>query len=197
MMESFIAGLASLVLGIWIERALLANLAAKLRVKEQAFQFHALRDELQLLVAEGRIDPSSDVYEFLMQMTNFCIRNAGVLKLREVLEIAERVKSKIANNEFKRIIEDIQKQDVQVQQLAQKFFFAVANMLISNDWLVRCGVQMATAIAKGLRTVTPVVALVHRGTTAILDVVTPTKVEAVREARWYVELGNRLNPCPR
>jgi hypothetical protein len=196
MIESFMIGLTSLVVALWIQRAFLVNRTAKLRATEQAFQFHAFRDDLQLYVAEGRIDPSSPTYDFLMQMVNFSIRNAGALKLREMLAITEKVKSKVDKNSFKKVAEDIHKQDIQVQELVQRFFFAMANMLISNDWIVRCGVRTASTIAVGVKTLTPAVKVVHYTVTAILRIVTPTKVKAVREARWYLDQGNRLKvPC--
>jgi len=194
-MESLIVGLASLVAGVSIQRAFLGNLGSKLRAREQAFQFHALRDELQLLIAEGRMSTSSLTHDFLMKFLNFCIRNAGALKLREILEMAERVKNTPGKNQFSRVMEDIQKHDSEVQQLAQKFFFALANMLVSNDWLVRGGVETAKAIATSWRAIKPFIQILQSGMSTFLGIFMPTKVKAVRQAQWYFDQANRLNPC--
>jgi hypothetical protein len=41
------------------------------------------------MVAEGRVSPSSLTYVFLITMLNFAIRNAGVVKLREIIMMSQ------------------------------------------------------------------------------------------------------------
>lgn len=194
-MEGLLIGLASLAFAVCIQRVFLGNLNAKLRAKEQAFKFHALRDEVQRAVAEGRLDRSSLTYNFLIRMLNFAIRNAGVMKLREILEISEKVKSSVETSQFSRIAADVQKHDAEVQQITQKFFFAFAHMLIANDWIVQGGVKAATVVSTSLMVIKPLAQAFNKGMSALCGVITPTKAKAVREAQWYYDRGNRLNPC--
>lgn len=195
MTESLVVGLFSLLLALGIQRAFLGSIGSKLRAREQAFQFHSLRDSLQLFVAEGRVDPSSITYGFLITFLNFSIRNAGALKLREVLALAEKVKKTANQDDFLRVIEDIQKHDRGVQDLAQNCFLSVGNMLISNDPLVRWGVRTARTIASSSVAIRPLIELVDRVAASLLKIVTPTKVKAVREAQWYLDRSSQLSLC--
>lgn len=139
-MDGVILGLASLAVWIGIGRVMLERRSSSLRAKEQAYKFHSIRDELQLLAAEKRIDVSSRSYEFLIYVLNFSIRNAGVVKIREIIALSEKIRKDTSGNQFSNIMDEIKKSDVQVQKLAQEFFQTFAWMLISNDRLVRYGV---------------------------------------------------------
>lgn len=177
--------LASCVVALGVQLAYLSKRDRILRAKEQAFQFHALRDELQLFVVQERMHPSALTYEFLMQMLNFSIKNAGVLKLREALALTEKVKERVDETRFEAILADVKKHDPEVQELTGKFFLAFANMLVSNDWIVRAGVGVARRVATGWKVLGPIIRMLDTIATAFFRLVTPIRVEAVHEVRRY------------
>lgn len=194
-MDGVIVGLASLLVWVGIGRILLERKSSSLRAKEQAYRFHAMRDELQLLAAERKIDTSSESYGFLISVLNFSIRNAGVVKLREIIEVSERVRRETSGSEFNGIMEDLRRHGPQVQRLAQEFFETFAWMLISNDRLVKYGVAAAGAVKTSLNALQPAIKGANRAVTYSLSFIAPSKVRAVRDARWYSEKARILGTC--
>ena len=68
-MAMTIFALSILAAGFAVMLLTLQHRVPKLKAKEQAFRFHALRDQLQLLAVEGRISTTSVGYEGLMRMS--------------------------------------------------------------------------------------------------------------------------------
>lgn len=195
-MDGFLFGLACICAAVATWGILLRPRARKIAAADQAFRLHSLRDELQILVAEGRLEPSSPTHDFLMTMLNFAIRNAGSVKLREVLQIARNVKDHIGKTQFEDLLADVERHDGAVQELFQRFFLTFGNMLVSNDWIVRTGVRTVSAISTSWRAFGPAVRALDKGASIFVGLLTPTKGQAVREARWYFERAKRLNPAP-
>lgn len=194
-MDGLVVGLVTIAIAGAIERVFIEHTTSRLRAKEQAFKFHALRDQLQLFVAEGQVETSSPTYAFLMRMLNFSIRNAGAIGLRQTLEFTEKVRLNIGEGQFDLVAKDINKHGADVQKLAQQFFGTFAWMLVSNDWLVRSGVHAASAVRTSWKFVRPLALAVHKAVGAVLHLVAPTKIKAVREARWYSDQANTLGLC--
>lgn len=194
-MEGILVGLSSLVVALSVQRIFLEKYGSRLRSKEQAFQFHALRDDLQLLVAEGSLSTSSLTCDFLMRMLNFAIRNAGVIRLREIVDLSERIRRGAANTPFSAIDADIRKHDARVQELAQRFFETFAVMLVSNDWLVWSGVRVLNTVRTSWTAARPLVRAINRIMTTILSLVSPVRLRAVRDARWYSERASGFKTC--
>ena len=159
----------------------------KLKAKEQAFRFHALRDELQLLAVEGYISTSSVSYVVLVRMLNVAIRNPGLMRLRDVLRMATIARNTVERKRtFEEFQEDLQHHDPKVQQLASNCFLAFMTMLISNDSLVRLAFEAADW---------SVVRSMFRHSRGLLRHVVPTHTEAVDMARWYSQNGGHLAHC--
>ncbi len=194
-METALFGLSWLVVAMAIQRAFLAGRSRTLRAKEQAYRFHALRDELQLMAAEGRVETTSLTYNFLMQSLNLGTRNAGLMKLREILELSEKVRRTVEETHFEAIYSDIQKHESSVRDLAGRIFFMFANILIANDWLVSAGLSTRRKILTSWGLIRPVVRLADIFATRILAVFAPTKVQAVDQARLYRNWAERLGTC--
>ena len=194
-MDGLIVGLITIAIASAIERIFIEHTTSRLRAKEQAFKFHALRDRLQLLVAEGQVEASSLTYAFLMRMLNFSIRNAGAIGLRQTLEFSEKVRKNIGEGQFDVVAKDISKHGAEVQKLAQEFFGTFAWMLVSNDWLVKSGVRAASAVRTSWKFLRPLALAVHKAIGCILNLVAPTKIKAVHEARWYSDQANTLGLC--
>src|SRR5262249_45306240 len=103
-----------------------------LRSRTQSYQFHALRDRLQLLAVERKIDQRSPAYNFLIYALNLSIRNAGKLKLRQVVALARCVDKRGARRR-EVLVKDIMQQDDEVKQIAAETFTAFGLMLVKND----------------------------------------------------------------
>lgn len=187
-MVGLFVALGSLGLVVIGERIYFSGMEQRLKAKEQAFKFHALRDDLQLLVANGQVEPSALTYTCLMGLLNFAIRNAGVMKLRDILALSRKIQTDVNQKNFQDIQADIKRHDAAVQELSQRVFFALADMLISNDWLVRTGVKAQNSIE-------PAVRLLNRIAGAVLRIINPERVQAVGAARRYFDWGNQLSPC--
>jgi len=156
-----------------------------LKAKEQCFRFHDLRDRLQLLNLEGKIRPDSNVYGFLLLTINIAIRNAGVIKMSQLLEISRSVKSS-EGHEFGKLQADIGQYPKEVQELASEVLNKFAWMLVAND-------DLTVWLFKGLRILTEVTnEAVVRGVKWVVSRIVPNHVRVVREANEYARLGQRL-----
>jgi hypothetical protein len=183
-MAMTIFALSILAAGFAVMLLTLQHRVPKLKAKEQAFRFHALRDQLQLLAVEGRISTTSVGYEGLMRMLNIAIRNPGLMKLGDMLRTAESAKDTIGGTPtFEEFQEDIQHHGPEIQQLASSCFLAYVLMLISNDSLVRMAFWLASWT---------VVRPVFRHLRKLLTQLVPTHTEAVDLARWYSSAGGKF-----
>jgi len=176
-----IFSLSILAVGFLLVLLTLQRRVPALEAKEQAFRFHSLRDQLQLLAVGGCIETGSTSYTVLMRMLNVAIRNPRLMKLRDMLWMAEAAKDTLSHPTFEEFQKDIQRHDQSVQKLAQDCFAAYMVMLISNDSIVRLafkGVNWAVANWTALKPI-----LVH--SRALFKCVVPAHTEAVDLARWY------------
>ncbi len=87
MFDAFIVGLVLLGLAVLMQRTFLYPVSLKLKRREQEFKFHEVRDELQLLAIDRVIDVNSAAYLFLLSMSNVAIKNAGVLCVRDIIQM--------------------------------------------------------------------------------------------------------------
>src|SRR3990172_9594942 len=88
-MTGIIAAFGFLAIALGIQRAFLLRHETVLRIREQAFRFHALRDNLQLFSLDGKIQSTSPSYGFLVSLTNLGIKNAGKLNVLDILRAAK------------------------------------------------------------------------------------------------------------
>jgi len=185
-----------MTMGLWI--AILTTLLAMLmetivfhkrrrmlKEKEQCFRFHDLRDRLQLLAIEHKIDPHSKLHDFLLSMINIAIRNAGLIKLSALLDVSRIVK-KEAGSGNDSLQADIGAHAKDVQALASEVFASFSWMLVVNDdltFLLFKGLRVLTAIANEA-----VVACVK----SVVSKIVPEHVQIVREANDFDRFGQRL-----
>jgi len=183
-MTAVIVGLGSLALALLIVRIMLNHWARRLKVREQAFRFHAIRDDLQLLALEGVIKQSDPAYDFLLWTTNLGIQNAGVMRLRDLVSIAARIDSRIESDIPKRL----ERSPKEVQRVAAELFEALVMMLIRNDWIVLAGWHCMRAVSSTWRWLRPTVRLLDRLAARIV----PARARAVEYAREYSQVADRL-----
>jgi len=194
-MESVFVGLISMAIALGIQRAFLSSHKRRLRASEQAYRFHALRDDLQLLAAGKFISVASPVFEFLMFTLNMAIRNAGAIRLREVLQLSKLIDKEVERHQFEKLLAEIQDCDPRVQQLAGRTFFSFAHMLIANDWLVASGLAIRQRINRGWGKLSAAINWIDRLMIAFLLRMASEKVQAVDRASHYRDMGQRVNPC--
>jgi len=187
-MTPVLVALTMTVIGLLVPLAVLRRRDVLLRSKEQAYRFHELRDRLQILNAEGKIQPESIGYSFLMFSLNVAIKNAGVMSLSDMLQMSRAVKKKAEYITFEQIAEDFRKQSEEAQILSAEFFRSLTLMLISNDHLVRFTFTLAQPLAGKVNH-----AAVNLATSAARFLV-PKHTEVIYEARQYQRWEKALAP---
>jgi hypothetical protein len=179
------AAVTFLLLASLTETIVFRKRRALLRKNAQYFQFHDLRDRLQLLTIAGKIQPASEPYRFLMFTINVAIRNAGEFKLRHLVDMSQTVKQETDGEELADLIRQY---PTEVQALASEVYGRFAWMLVANDdiavWLFR-GFSSLTKIANEA---------VVKCVKSVVARLVPQHVQVVREANDYRRLGQRLAP---
>jgi hypothetical protein len=178
-MNAFVFGLAATALAVMIQWVALSSRRTALHTVEQAYRFHELRDELQMLTLCGQLASTSRVYSCLMGMINVCIRNAGVFRVRDALDIAARVEQRLKPAD--RFTEEVRQSEPAVQELAGKVFLSFARMLISNDWIVR-------SAFKSVHVCQPTI----QAFKWLLERIDPARTQAFREARRYERMAHSM-----
>jgi hypothetical protein len=189
-MTSIVVGLVALALAVLIQRLVLVRRARGLKAREQAFRFHAIRDELQALALKGVVDQDDSVYRFVMWTTNLYIRNAGVIKLRDILRIARAVDSEVTGGT--KLMYEVKRAPEPLQRLVGDTFTALVETLVANDYIVRAGLAAGRLAARTQKMLRPAIALLTRMGDAIARLIAPTHAEAVEYARKYDDWGGRL-----
>lgn len=191
-MTGLMVGLVALAVAVMIQRLILRSRARTLVAREQAFRFHAIRDELQLLALRGDVEQQSGPYEFLMWTTNLAIRNAGTMKLRDVVRIVRAIDFKMAELPTRQLENELASSPKPLQRLAADTFEALTKMLVANDTLVRGGLYCAELTARTWALCRPAFRfLIHR-VDALAQHVAPSHAEAVQYARKYSDIADRF-----
>ena len=191
-MNAILAGLLLLSIGLVFQRTLFWKRERRLRATEQAFGFHAIRDEVQELAVTDALRQDDPIYRFVMWTANLCIKNAGVLRLRDTLRLAKAVgnKAKVEDSQaFTAFILDIQRRPEPVQRLIGKTFYSLAEMLMANDPIVRVGVIAAFRASRVWATVQP---SITKTIDRIAAFVIPERAEAVSYARKYRHVAGQF-----
>jgi hypothetical protein len=148
-----------------------------------------------MMAIQGAIETSSLTYEFLMQSLNLAIRNAGTMKLRDVLGIANKVKERVEATHFEAICEDIAKHSTPVSDLAGHVFSTIAETLVANDRLVCIGMAIHRTIKKSWSFVSPVLRVADSIALPIFRTLSPMRVDAVDRARLYESWASKIGSC--
>ena len=187
-MTPFLVVLVSIALGLWIRLAILRSREVLLKAKEQAFRFHEIRDRLQILNVQGKIEETSVGYKFLMSSLNMAIKNAGTMRLSDVLKISRAVRKNADDIRSERIDKDIRRHGEEARKLSAEFFQALAVMLVSNDNLTSIMFALAMPLA-GILNQAALRLIASTG-----KVLAPDQTEALYEAREYQRWGKALAP---
>jgi hypothetical protein len=186
-MNAIFVALVSTLVAFLLGRLVLYKYVRSLNIKDQSFRFHELRDRLQLLAIDGKIEKTSRTYEFLQFTINLSIKNAGSMKLSELLNLAKAINVKMNVPRTDEIFADIRRHDQEVQQLSADMFASLARMLISNDhliFLLAKIMEFSTDIVKGVA---------RKAVKNMLRALMPEHSEAVRAVLNYRDWGNSLN----
>ena len=70
MIVGILVALIGVTIGASIQQIMLLGRARRLRATQQAFRFHAIRDELQALALSGQVRQDDPVYGFVMWSAN-------------------------------------------------------------------------------------------------------------------------------
>jgi hypothetical protein len=187
-MQALILGLVLVAGLLTIQRMMLRGQTKIARLEKQAYQFHAIRDTLQLYAVEGSIDRSSETYCFIMWLTNFSIKNAGSMKFSSLVttaaELEKTVERKIT------LFDDIKRHNDRIRDLAAESFMSFGHMLIINDPLVRVLARARRAAVHGGRLFTPIVTFSDKLAAGLAG--RSTRAKAVTAARKYIGWGRDL-----
>lgn len=193
-MQALTLSLAIVCLGLFVHLFLLWPLFHSMRVKKQAYTFHAIRDRLQLHAVDGDIDRDSVTYQFLIWFTNLSIRNSGTMKFRDLVKFASQIEETVEGtvNGTTDLFADIQSQSKEVRQLAAECFMAFGYSLIRNDWLVYNLINGRRLVVRCGVILNPVVKIVDYLASAMVR--RSTRAQAVVSARKYIRWGKQLQP---
>jgi hypothetical protein len=165
----------------------LRKFSRPLKVRAQTFKFHELRDRLQLLAVDGKIEQASATYDFLQFTLNLALKNAGVMKLSEMLKLSRIIDRKMKVTEFYDVLSELRRKDEEVQKLAADMFNALGYMLISNDdftFIIAMVIELAAKQLKGAA---------FEVTKKMVHLLPPERSQAVQEARKYKRFGDLLD----
>lgn len=132
-MKAIIVALTLVAIALTFERLYLRWQRKRLRVTEQSFTFHKLRDELQLLAVDGQIEVDSHLYGFLSVMLNLGIRNAGTLRASQVVQMAKTRTHEFDDDSNDSLVRHVKMYNPQVQHFVGKCFYEFSRMLVLND----------------------------------------------------------------
>jgi hypothetical protein len=168
--------------------------ARALNAREQAFRFHAIRDELQWLALRGEVRPHVALYGLLLWTANLAIRNAGTMRLHDVLVMARAIERYMGalpphRAGWERCIRAC---PAPLQRVAAKASEALADMLVANDPFVRAGLCCARLSARARARCRPLLPLLIGHADALTQHVSPVRAEAIRYARKYSGIADRL-----
>jgi hypothetical protein len=132
--------LLAIVVGAY--RFQLAARARALRQKTQARRLREIRDRLQRLGEEGRIETSSPVYDFLMTSSKLAIPSARSLRLGDLVAVARTLHRRMEAYPSN-LADECRKQPAEVQLLVADLFKCIADLLVDHDWVVRAMFRMS------------------------------------------------------
>ena len=187
-MTEVLLGLSLAAVAVAIQRLVLVSRARSMRARELSFRFHEVRDGLHKLVAEGRLSTDSRTYDALMSMTNLAIRNCGSMKLMHVLALARQVDAAVP----RQTLQEIERQDDDVKELAGSFFEGFAAMLVNNDRIVRYSVRAVRTLEQSWRVLRPLVSVVDRLGALLVGRISPARADAVRTATRFIDNSRNL-----
>lgn len=193
MISSMIVALSVIAVALTFERLYLRSRKQKLRAAEQVFVFHRLRDELQLLVIEDKLNMSSRIYRSLLTMLNLGIRNGSSLRASELVRIVrsvEQPKDSLTSDDF---VQHVKLHDQEVQRFVAVCYFEFAKMLLMNEPLYTAW-RVSTSWIRFLvhKAWNPSFRLeVH----PLLRSLFPESIEIYRTAAAYRNAGNTLREC--
>src|SRR5690606_36935102 len=126
---------------------------------EQAFRFHAIRDEAESLVLSGLVERNDEVIGYVRWVANLGIRNAGTLSLTEAIATARRIEAQLPDgaspSAFEDFLQEVKERPEPLQHLVAATFTALALMLVANDRVARAGLWVAVAAEGAAKVVRP------------------------------------------
>ena len=134
---------------------------------------------MRRIQVDGELAAGSVPYDFLMDSLNLAIRNAGVMRLSQVLDVSRAVKTSADKFSNERLIKEVQGSGKETQKLYGEFFEALVEMLVSNDRLTSLMFSLWKLAARELGNAA--VKAVIAGAKWLL----PRQTEAIRDADQY------------
>ena len=165
---------------------LLHKYSRALRVRSQTFKFHELRDRLQLLAVEGKIGTAASTYRFLQFTLNLCIRNAGTMKLSELLKLSKIIHRKMRVQPSHDVFSELRTESEEVQELTADIFHELSCMLIVNDGVTLMLAKMVELATHEMQGTIREVAKI------LLTKLAPAHSRAVFESRSYQLLSSEI-----
>jgi hypothetical protein len=169
-----------------------------LRIRNQAFWFHSIRDELQLFVADKRIVVDSEIYRLLMRGSNLVIRNARTFTIRDFLLIARTIEKQVDAIETQKLRDELAHCSPEVKNLTKRFFEIFSEVLIQNDRLI----SEVVSVRYFLINLSAGCGLVRNLFSAFFDMLEKhmrdrktSRGEAIQSARYFRNLSSVLVPA--
>lgn len=132
MIVSILTALALVSIALTFERVYLRPQRNRLRQVEQSFVFHRLRDDLQNLALEGRLQTTSRLYQTLSNLLNMGLQNSTTLRASQIAALAKKsVRAEVpTDSDF---VSYVKQYDHDVQRFVAICFYEFSKMLLIND----------------------------------------------------------------
>lgn len=162
-MESLVVGITLVAMGLFAHAMLLRGVSRRVKAAERRFQFHGFRDKLQDLALAGVLTPSSASYRTMMWVCNFGIRNASVMRARDVPKILSSLDFSLLSGLVANRPEDAWNEVLpQVKELGTDIGIAFIKVMVLNDlfmtiwfglrvYAAETGRDIASKLARALR----------------------------------------------
>ena len=145
------AGLLSALALIFFCGALAVWLSVrKDRRQVERYPLYAVRDELLLLVARGRLAESEFLFQLLYGASNFILRDTRQITLKFMAEARQEGLDPAVETNLRRIIEELPSRHEDVRRVFSAFFHELYQILYRNSFALRMVARLAP-IVRALR----------------------------------------------
>lgn len=187
-MRQIVVSLAVIALAVAISWLATYQQRRQNRADRLRFRFLRIRDQLQFLAVTKKLEIESPTYSFAMWIVNVAARNAGTLRLRDAIWIADQVDERV-RRAGDMVWKDILGQPHEVHVLLYQLFLELGKMMAANDPLVALGFRVY-----GWRMRRERRSVLEQLDRVAARLMPRPKVDALERAKGMVRLARDLGP---
>lgn len=150
-MSAIVATMTGVCLGLSILYLGLLASTWRHRRAVQTYRFHAIRDDLDMLLVTGELKADDELARFLRFVLNLGIASAGDMGLRRAVQVAQTIDERLPDAPGvtgKDLLADAASRGEAVQHVVAGTFLALADMLLANDLLALAAIRVQAMVAR-------------------------------------------------